>query len=75
MRGRDRGCGVVVRFIQVFSTCACSERGKVDSTVAHAPGTVAEELVELWLARPHIIAKFGVLGTSNQRQPPETVPE
>jgi hypothetical protein len=37
--------------------------------------TVAEELVELWLSRPHIRSTFGVLGTSNQRQPLENVPE
>ena len=55
--------------------CSCSERGKVDSGEAHAPGTVAEELVELvelveiWLTRPHIIANLGVLGMSNHRQP------
>jgi len=72
MRGRDRGsCGSIYTST-VFSTCACSERGGE----LIAPGrTVAEELVELWLSRPHIRSTFGVLGTSNQRQPLENVPE
>jgi hypothetical protein len=71
MRGRDRGsCGSIYT---MFSTCACSARGELIAPWR----TVAEELVELWRSRPHtcIRSTFGVLGTGNQRQPLENVPE
>ena len=60
----------MVRFIQVQYMCLLSAGGKLIAPWR----TVAEELVELWLSRPHIRSTFGLLGTSNQRQPLENVP-
>jgi hypothetical protein len=70
VRGRDRGsCGSVYT---VFSTCALVRAG---GKLIAPWRTVTEELVELWRSRPHIRSTFGVLRTSNQRQPLENVPE